>query len=188
MDSDSGCIPSSIWDLPEDEALEAAGLLSACEQLLPLPLGAPATAPLITNGIPPSHHLQSHAFLPIDPIRNQSEQHQGLHAQLQWQPVAAGPDPAYAAAVQAAMGLINPKQYHQNPLQNIQRAPSAHDQAAAAPATSASPGGSSSGGNQAHDDMLEVAEQRRKSQNRGALAQKRFRERQKVSGNYQHQI
>lgn len=48
------------------------------------------------------------------------------------------------------------------------------------PAFSTSPN-SSSGGNQlAAEDAPEVTEQRKRSQNRGALAQKRFRERQKV--------
>jgi hypothetical protein len=51
---------------------------------------------------------------------------------------------------------------------------------AAAPAVCVSPGGSSSGGNPPLEDSAEIAEQRRKAQNRGALAQKRFRERQKV--------
>lgn len=77
----------------------------------------------------------------------------------------------------APAGLLHAQQM---PLEYLPAAPAANAAAAARPSASHSP--SSSSGGQLGDEYLELAEQARgkKTLNKGALAQKRFRERQKV--------
>ncbi|KAF6253607.1 hypothetical protein COO60DRAFT_1668193 [Scenedesmus sp. NREL 46B-D3] len=76
----------------------------------------------------------------------------------------------------APAGLLHAQQM---PLEYLPAAPAANAAAAARPSASHSP--SSSSGGQLGDEYLELAEQARgkKTLNKGALAQKRFRERQK---------